>query len=74
MHYLVNRIVATGIDVFHPGQSPATADDDHSNYSDLEAVSGSSSFLNNKVANEIMDDEDQTVYIVSLLLLFSQFN
>lgn len=35
MYYLVNGIVATGADVFHPGWSPAvvSSDDDHSNSS-----------------------------------------
>jgi hypothetical protein len=28
MHYLVNGIVATGTDTFHPGQSPDPTDDD----------------------------------------------
>ena len=39
MYYLVKGIVATGADVFHPGQSPAavSTDNDHSNSSDTGA-------------------------------------
>lgn len=71
MYYLVKGIVATGADVFHPGQSPAavSTDDDHSNSSDtganlnlnLEPESGPSSesaLIHDVVANEIMEDEE----------------
>ena len=66
MFYLVNRIVATGADVFHPGQSLAavSTDDDNSSSPDtganIEAVSGSYSTLLDAVVDEIMDDEDQS--------------
>lgn len=72
MHYLVNGIVATGADVFHPGQSPAPTDD-HGGASDTKAVSSSPSqvtILNDAVAIEISDDERQTNVSHSNVILF----
>ncbi|KAF8805566.1 hypothetical protein BYT27DRAFT_7212879 [Phlegmacium glaucopus] len=64
MHYLVNGIVATGADVFHPGQSPAPTDNGHGddtgenggNFTTISATS-SATILDDSIVNEIIDNE-----------------
>jgi hypothetical protein len=61
MHYLVNGIVATGADAFHPGQTPAPSEDEEGSISDTgmnghsnsEATGPSATIRNNSV------DEDE---------------
>ena len=68
MHYLVNGIVATGADAFHPGQTPAPSEDGEGSVTDTgmngpsNSGSGtpSATILDDSVANEIMDEDEAT--------------
>jgi len=71
MHYLVNGIVATGADVFHPGQTPAPSEDGDCSGSisdvgvnDFENPGGivttPTTILNDSVTNEIMNGDEPT--------------
>ena len=68
MHYLVNRIVATGADAFHPGQTPAPSEDGEGSVADTSmngpsnsrSATPSATILDDSVANEVMDKDEAT--------------
>ena len=68
MHYLVNGIVATGTDAFHPGRTPALSEDEEGSDADT-GVNGpsnsgsatpSATILDDSVANEVLDEDEAT--------------
>jgi hypothetical protein len=81
MHYLVNGIVATGADVFHPGQTPTPSEDGQRSDTGVNgpdnpgAISATTSttILNDSVADEIMDEDSEPITVSSRLHEFIQF-
>jgi len=78
MHYLVNGIVATGADVFHPGQTPAPSEDGHGSgsISDVgmndpensgDIATTPTTILNDSITNEIMNEDEPTNVSLSSL-------
>ena len=55
MHYLVNGIVATGTDAFHPGQTPAPSKDEEGSDADT-GVNGPSNSGSATPSATILDD------------------
>lgn len=70
MHYLVNRIVATGADAFHPRQTPPPSKDREGSIANTGvnsphnsvSVTPSATVLDDSVTNEVMyEDEPASV-------------
>lgn len=75
MHYLVHGIVATGADVFHPGQTPAPSEDSQGsdagvNGPDNPGAISTTTILDNSVADETIDEDSEPTTVSSRLHQF----